>query len=159
MAKAVAFIRGINVGGKVMVSMAALKELMEAMNLQNVRTVLNSGNVIFEARTRKASGIEKLLEDEIAKHFGVDVDVMVRGAAELQAVIEANPFSKEAKEDPSHLVVMFFRKAPGAAETPPNSASAPATPAPPPPAAQRTPVHQTSLPTSPPPAEAPFGPS
>ena len=97
-----------------MVSMAALKELVQGLAFEEVRTLLNSGNLVFEAGARKAAGIEKLLEGEIAKRFGVTVDVMVRGAGELAAVIAANPFSKAAKEDPSHLVVMFFKTAPAA---------------------------------------------
>ncbi len=115
MARVVAFIRGINVGGKVMVSMAALKEMAEGLGFERVRTVLNSGNMEVEAGRRSAAGIEKLLEGEIGKRFDLEVEVMVRGTEELKEVIGQNPFARAAQEDPSHLVVMFFKSAPSAA--------------------------------------------
>jgi uncharacterized protein (DUF1697 family) len=112
MAKVAAFLRGINVGGKIMVPMAALKEVVEGLGYSEVTTILNSGNLVFEARAKKGGSIEKELEGAIAKRFEIKVDVMIRAAAELRQIIEENPFKREAREDPSHLLVTFFKSIP-----------------------------------------------
>ncbi|MGN6369904.1 MAG: DUF1697 domain-containing protein [Phycisphaerae bacterium] len=113
MAKVAAFLRGINVGGKVMVPMAELKKAVESLGYAKVMTVLNSGNLVFEAGPKKSAAVEKELEGAIAKRFGLAVEVMVRGAAEMERVVAENPFKREAQEDPSHLVVLFLKEAAG----------------------------------------------
>ena len=107
MALFVAFIRGINVGGNKMLPMAELKAACEAAGLTEVRTFLQSGNVIFRS-TRKdpAPLIEKALD--------LDVKVIVRTIDELRDVIARNPFEDEAKTDPGHLIVMFLEREPKA---------------------------------------------
>lgn len=115
MGAVIAFLRGINVGGKNVVPMAALKESFEAMGFKNVRTLLNSGNVVFEVGgNEKLPSLEKRLEREIAERLKVMAEVMLRSAAELDEVIARNPFPKEAQADPSHLLVMFFKSPPAA---------------------------------------------
>ena len=106
----IALLRGINVGGKNLVSMPLLKELLTALGFTNARTLLNSGNLLFDAATKqKIPTLEKHLEAEILNHFKVPADVMLRTAPELEQALANNPFPKEAKLDPSHLVVMFFK--------------------------------------------------
>lgn len=107
MASFVAFLRGINVGGKNLIPMATLKASCESAGLTDVRTYLQSGNVLFTT-TRKdpARLIEKALER--------DVKVIVRTIDELRAVIAKNPFGDEAKTDPGRLVVIFLEREPSA---------------------------------------------
>lgn len=107
MASFVAFLRGINVGGNNLIPMAALKATCESAGLTDVRTYLQSGNVLFTT-TRKdpARLIEKALE--------LDVTVIVRTIDELRAVIAKNPFEDEAKTDPGRLVVVFLEREPSA---------------------------------------------
>jgi uncharacterized protein (DUF1697 family) len=113
----IAFLRGINVGGKALVSMAELKTLAGKRGFENVRTLLNSGNVLFDAAPKqKPPAIETQLEEEIAQRFKVPVSVMLRSAAELAEVVAENPFPKEAENDPSHLVAMFLKNAPEPAQ-------------------------------------------
>ena len=105
----IALLRGINVGGNKMVSMAALRAALTEMGFQDVRTLLQSGNVVLRS-TAKASGkLETELEQAIAKQLGVTADFHVRTAAEFKAVMDANPFRAEATSDPSHLLVTFYR--------------------------------------------------
>ena len=58
--------------------------------------------------------LERLLEKETAQRLGVTADYVVRTAAELERIVARNPFPKEAKSDPSHVVVMFLKAAPTA---------------------------------------------
>jgi uncharacterized protein (DUF1697 family) len=114
MSRQIALLRAVNVGGTGLVPMAKLREVAEAAGLTNVRTLLQSGNLVFEAGKKKADAVEALLEKACAKAFGLDTTIYVRAAAELDAIIAANPFPKEAKDDPGHLHVMFLRDVPPA---------------------------------------------
>jgi uncharacterized protein (DUF1697 family) len=110
----IALLRGINVGGKAIVPMADLKKLFEALGLSDVKTLLQSGNVIFKSKSATGAKLEAMLEKEIEKKFGRPVDCIVRTDKEWSAIIKANPFPKEAVDDPSHCVVMCLKDAPDA---------------------------------------------
>jgi uncharacterized protein (DUF1697 family) len=94
--------------------MAALRELLAAIGLEKARTLLQSGNAVFESR-RLPSALEGLIAAGITERFGLATDVFVRTAREWDAALAANPFPREAKDDPSHLLVMPLRDAPSAA--------------------------------------------
>lgn len=108
----IALLRGINVGGKTLVPMTELKKLFEALGFSEVKTLLQSGNVVFKSKGATGAKLEALLEKEIAKKFGRPVDCMVRTESEWAAIIKANPFPKEAADDPSHLVVLCVKDKP-----------------------------------------------
>jgi uncharacterized protein (DUF1697 family) len=100
----VALLRGVNVGGK-RVAMSDLKALVEGLGHRDVRTLLNSGNVIFTPapRTTPAAAtarIEKAITDEL----GLSVRVTVLTAAELAAIVAGNPLAAVA-DNPSRLMV------------------------------------------------------
>jgi uncharacterized protein (DUF1697 family) len=109
----VAFLRAVNVAGHASLAMADLRKLGEGLGFTNVKTLLQSGNLVFDAGAKKAPALESALEAALKQH-GIETDFMVRRADELDGVIAANPFPKEAKTDPGHLVVMFLKDAPGA---------------------------------------------
>ena len=98
----IALLRAINVGGHKIMSMADLRELLTKLGFENVRTILQSGNLIFDTK-KKPADVEALLEKKL------QTDSFVRTAKELDAVIDANPFPKEAKSDPGRLVVLFLK--------------------------------------------------
>jgi uncharacterized protein (DUF1697 family) len=108
----IALLRGINVGGRNMVAMSDLRDLSASLGLRGTRTLLQSGNLIFENDRRTASALERLLELETKKRLDVSIDYVVRTLAEWETIVASNPFPKEAKNDPSHLVVMFLKAAP-----------------------------------------------
>ena len=110
MPKAVALFRGINVGGKNLLSMSELRRLAGALGLGDATTLLQSGNLVFDGDRRKGTALEKLLEVELARSFSLSVDCSIRTATEWEAVIAGNPFLKEAESDPGHMVVMFFKQ-------------------------------------------------
>jgi uncharacterized protein (DUF1697 family) len=105
----VALLRGINVGGNNMVAMADLRALLTRLGLQDVKTVLQSGNVVFRARTQPTAKLEAQLERELAKGLGVTCDIHVRTADEWQAMVKANPYAAEARRDPGHMHVTCFK--------------------------------------------------
>jgi len=109
-----AFLRGINVGGKNIIAMADLRALLESLQFKNVKTLLQSGNIVFDGGKKSGAALEKLLEAESSKKFGRDVDYHVRTAAEWHSIIERNPFPGEATRDPGRLHVMLFKNAPTA---------------------------------------------
>jgi uncharacterized protein (DUF1697 family) len=107
-----AFLRAINVGGNNKIPMAELREMLVAMGFSNVRTLLQSGNAIFESPKQTASALEAKLEAGTEKRFGLKITYMVRTKENLEGVIGANPFPKVAVDDPSHLLVLFMKSKP-----------------------------------------------
>jgi uncharacterized protein (DUF1697 family) len=105
----IALLRGINVGGHNAVAMAELRKLAADLGFSGVATLLQSGNLVFTAGKRSVNALESLLERETAERLGVTADYVVRSADEWKAVIAGNPFPKQAKDDPGHLVVVFLK--------------------------------------------------
>jgi len=104
----IALLRAVNVAGHKMVAMSALRDMLTQLGFQNVRSVLQSGNLVFDS-PRASKNVEALLEKESAKRLGLETPFFVRSAAEWDAIIDANPFPKEAKDDPGRLVVLFLK--------------------------------------------------
>lgn len=110
-----ALLRGINVGGHKMVAMADLRDLLTNLGFGGVRSLLQSGNLVFSSeRRRSAAALERVLEEAAATRLRVQSDFLVRSAEEWKTVVASNPFREEAKSDPSHLLVVFLKEAPRA---------------------------------------------
>jgi uncharacterized protein (DUF1697 family) len=99
----VALLRGINVGTAKRVAMADLRDLMTGLGYQDVRTLLNSGNVVFSALARTGDPARRI-EKEIEKQLGVSSRVTVLTAAELDVAVRGNSLLKVATH-PSRLLV------------------------------------------------------
>ena len=112
----VALLRGVNVGGATTVSMSALRDLYSTLGLDDVRSLLQSGNVVFRSTGRAAAQLERLLEAETDKRFGRGFDTFVRTAADWSAVVSGNPFPEAATRDPGHLLVLFLKDAPAGSQ-------------------------------------------
>lgn len=107
MSKYVAFLRGINVGGKNKIKMEVLREMFVALEFENVKTYINSGNVIFEtARTDEKNLVAKI-ENSIEKEFSLKIKVMLRTMDEIWAIIKNNPFDGQFEND-KDLHVLFL---------------------------------------------------
>jgi uncharacterized protein (DUF1697 family) len=95
--------------------MADLRDLVTQLGFADAQSLLQSGNLAFRSNRRtSAAQLERQLETEAAKRLSLETDFFVRTAADLKAVIARNPFGKAARDDPSHLVVMFLKDAPAA---------------------------------------------
>ncbi len=110
MATRIVLLRGVNLGPSRRVRMEALRELLSVHGYGDVRTFLQSGNVVLESPAA-AKQLESRLERELATGLGFDVDVFVRTPAELAAVLERNPFAGTATDGARYLVT-FLRRAP-----------------------------------------------
>jgi uncharacterized protein (DUF1697 family) len=109
----VAFLRGINVGGKNKLPMKDLAAMFEKAGGSDVRTYIQSGNVIFGAPAKLASAIAATVAGRIASDFGFHSPVVVRSQAQLQQAVDGNPFLQK-KLDPALLHVYFLADLPPA---------------------------------------------
>jgi len=117
MATYIALLRGINVGRNKRIAMARLRELLTGLGYDDVRTLLQSGNAVFTSSRRSAEAVGAEVERAIRSELGLDVGVLIRTAAQLDAAVQANPLAA-AGRDPSRLVVLFLSDAPAKAAIP-----------------------------------------
>ena len=106
----IALLRGINVGGRNKLPMTDLRALFEGAGCEDIRTYIQSGNVVFRAAPGLARGIPERIGRAIEAAYGLRVPVTTRTAAELRAMAEGNPFLAEA--DPKCLHVAFLADEP-----------------------------------------------
>ena len=112
MSKFIALLRGINVSGQKQIKMSDLKSLFEDLNFTNVQTYIQSGNVIFESKTDDLKSLVGKIEKKIKKEFGFDVKIILTTCAELEHIINKNPFLKKQKANPDRVYVTFLSEEP-----------------------------------------------
>jgi uncharacterized protein (DUF1697 family) len=100
----VGLLRGINVGRSKRIAMADLRALVERLGYRDVRTMLNSGNVVFTGPAALPAAVADLLESAVARRLGVDARVTVLTAGDLAEIVDGNPLIAAAA-DPSRLLV------------------------------------------------------
>jgi uncharacterized protein (DUF1697 family) len=110
MARYVVLLRGINLGARRRVSMAELREVLTSFGHSDVRTHLQSGNLVLASDATPAQ-LEHRVEEQILKGLDLDVSVLVRTRDELANVIERDPFGEFA-DDPKHYQVSFLSAEP-----------------------------------------------
>ena len=103
----IALFRGINVGGKNTLPMAKLRDDLETLKLKNVRTYIQSGNIVFDATAKTANSISKKIKRRIEDRHGFEPKILILSQDELVAAVEANPFP-EAQSDPKTLHFFFL---------------------------------------------------
>lgn|SRR5690554_6696182 len=108
----ISIIRGINVSGQKLIKMAALKKMFESLNLENIQTYVQSGNVVFSSKKEDPKELEKIISSGIESEFGFDVSVIVFNSKSLETIIEGNPFAKDPLKDSAFLHVTFLADAP-----------------------------------------------
>ncbi|HEY4172407.1 MAG TPA: DUF1697 domain-containing protein [Rhodopila sp.] len=102
----IALLRAVNVGGRGILAMKDLQALCSGLGLENVRTYIQSGNVLFDSK-RPEAALRRMIEAAITNRLGRSVQVLIRTAAELKAIIEANPFPDA---QPEQVGVVFLPK-------------------------------------------------
>ena len=103
----VALLRAINVGGTGILPMKELSALCTELGLEKIRTYIQSGNVVFASRLAEAK-VRAALEQALTDKMGKRIDVIVRTAAEMRSILEANPFP----DAPPAKVAVVFRSDP-----------------------------------------------
>lgn len=108
----VALLRGVNVGGKT-VKMDRLRAAFEGMGFGNVRTFIQSGNVLFEApEDRTAPVLNALIENSLPQALGFEVSVVLLSAEQLEAILAANPFAGRALAEGQRVYITVYKEEP-----------------------------------------------
>lgn len=112
----IGLVRAVNLPGHNKLTMADLRALIERLGFQDVRTLLQSGNVVFRSGGGTTPQLEQALEKAAQERLRLKTDFFVRTTGDWRDVITNNPFPKEAERDPGHLLVMFLKDAPDRAQ-------------------------------------------
>lgn len=109
MKRYIALLRGVNVSGKNKIVMAELKAATAAMGFAEVKTLLNSGNLIFSAEETNTSSLAGLIREMILKEFQLDIPVLVIGQEELGRLLEEAPdwWGSEDKDIYDNLILLM----------------------------------------------------
>ena len=107
MTRHAAFLRGVNLG-KRMTKSADLIAAFAAMGFAGARTLIASGNVLFDARP--AAGLARRIEQGLERHFGFDIGVVLRTDEELRAMVAADPFRDVPPDADAKLYVALLRE-------------------------------------------------
>ena len=102
----VAFLRGINVGGRT-VKKEVLQEVFASLGLQNVSTYKQSGNVVFETNAPNIEGLLKKIEARLRAILGYEVPVLLRSIEQLKGIVELDVFKGQNQEGLSFLVTFL----------------------------------------------------
>jgi uncharacterized protein (DUF1697 family) len=108
----ISLLRGINVGAQKRLSMETLREIYNELGFDNIRTYVQSGNVIFESMEQNRSDLTDRIESQIEYTCGYHVEVFIRQADEIQRILTSNPFLTDRNEDPAKLHMTFYYQAP-----------------------------------------------
>lgn len=113
----ISILRGINVSGHRMIKMDALKKMCADLNFTNIRTYIQSGNIIFQSKMTDTEKISKTIKTNIEKVFRFDVPVITLTQKELENVINSNPFSNDKSKDPAFFHITFLSDKPAKQNT------------------------------------------
>lgn len=105
----VVLLRGVNVGGSNKLPMKSLAALVEACGAQEVRTYIQSGNVVLRATPAVVKTLPARIEAAILEQHGFNAPTVMRSGAALQKILEENPYTKEGVEEEAQLI-LFLRE-------------------------------------------------
>ena len=104
----IAFARGINVGGRNKVKMAELRDCFAELGMRGVRTILQSGNVVFGADETDLGTLKDLLETGMRQRFGFEAQLLLRTPDAFRSALSSQPFSAAQLEAPNKIAVVFL---------------------------------------------------
>jgi uncharacterized protein (DUF1697 family) len=107
----IALLRGINIGNKNRIKMVDLRNIFESMGFKDVKTYLQSGNVIFSHDSVEMAEIERYIERKVNQTFEFTVNVIIRTDNEFENIINKNPFIKDPDIEFDKLHVTFLKEA------------------------------------------------
>jgi len=108
----VAFLRGINVGGHHKVPMAELRKEMEKLGFEKVVTILNSGNIVFDAIADNLEVLEKTIAAHLEKTFGFPIPTIIRKAEMMDELLKDKPFEDRLLTKEVRFYISFLQKEP-----------------------------------------------
>ena len=107
----IALFRGINVGGKNLLPMATLSRYLETIQLTNIKTYIQSGNVVFDSKSKSSKSIQKAIIETIDKEHSFSLQLLLLRQGELQMAINRNPYP-DAVSEPQTLHLFFLESPP-----------------------------------------------
>ncbi len=111
----IALLRGVNVSGQKLIKMVDLQAHFASCGAVNIRTYIQSGNVVFEHPERSSANLRKSLEEHLASKLGFSVPTLVIGAKDFAAIANENPYPTTLPDFGKRMYVCFFQKAPAVA--------------------------------------------
>jgi len=108
----ISILRGINVSGQKIIKMDALRKMYDGLGFQDVRTYLQSGNIVFREERYQQKELETIIFAQLLKTFGFEIPVIVLTEEELREIIGENPYCDDNEKDQSFLHVTFLSSVP-----------------------------------------------
>lgn len=105
-------LRGVNLGPHNRIKMEELRALYQSLELQDPRTYVQSGNVIFRTKEKNSPQLAKKIQSAIQNKLGCCPDVILRTADAMREAIAANPFPREVEREPGKVLVTFLAAEP-----------------------------------------------
>lgn len=109
MPRYISVLRGINVSGHNLIGMQVLRECYTSLGFKNVKTYIQSGNVVFQYRQIKPILLEEKIQQTILNQFGFEVPVIILSVDALQHIIKHNPFIDQVA---GHLYITLLQRKP-----------------------------------------------
>lgn len=106
----IALLRGINVSGKNLIKMDALKSSLEKLHFKNIKTYIQSGNIVFESEEKAASELSNEIRQLILKDFSFEVPVVVIESTEFEEIVTSNPFANQENRDEKFMHLTFLNE-------------------------------------------------
>ena len=110
MSNYVALLRGINVSGQKIIKMEDLKKIFESLKFENVKTYIQSGNVIFESKESNLEILTIKIEKFLKAKLGYEVTVIIRTMEKMKEIVACNPFKKNKDKDAKPYVTFLSKK-------------------------------------------------
>lgn len=104
----ISMLRGVNVGPHKRIKMDALRGIYESLKLEDVRTFIQSGNIIFRTKEKNLPALAKKIQAAVEREFGFRPEVVLRTTDELRQAIAASPFTKRRDVEPAKLLITFL---------------------------------------------------
>ena len=104
----VALFRGINVSGQKKIKMADLREHMTVLEFEDVKTYIQSGNLVFKSPETSIEKLEQRIADKIQQAYGFEVSILIRTPEEIRTPLIENPFAQNPENDPKRFYVAFL---------------------------------------------------
>lgn len=108
----IALLRGINVGGQKKIKMIDLQNIFKSLSFENVKTYIQSGNVIFDSESTDIINLTNEIKKKINENLGFSVETIIRTAEEIRNIVNNNPFIKEPNIELDKLHVIFLSDIP-----------------------------------------------
>ena len=108
----IAFLRGINVGGHKKIKMADLREAITDLDYGNIKTYIQSGNIIFQTRETNTDKLAQQIEDKIKEAYNFEVKTFVKTPKQIQKMLDQNPIEETDQKPPNRIFVIPINEAP-----------------------------------------------